>query len=81
MWNRIFVLYVGLFRSPKRQKTILTEKYVCKGLNDFVYRGRNAFIYTGLNDVVYKGRNVLVHAGFNNFVYTGRNAFDIYRLE
>ena len=32
------------------------------GLNDFVYRGRNAFIYTGLNDFVYKDRNAFIQA-------------------
>ena len=31
------------------------------GLNDFVYRGRNAFIYTGLNDFVYRGRNAFIY--------------------
>ena len=50
------------------------------GLNDFVWRGRNAFIYTGLNDFVYRGRNAFVYTGLNVFVYqtkgrtNGRNA-------
>jgi predicted transcriptional regulator with HTH domain len=38
-------------------------------LNDFVYKGINAFIYTGLNDFVYRGRNAFIYTGLNDFVY------------
>ena len=39
------------------------------GLNDFVYKGRNALVYAGLNDFVYRGRNAFIYTGLNDFVY------------
>ena len=54
--------------------TLYTNAFIYKGLNYFVYKGRNALMYAGLNNFVYRGRNAFILTGLNDFVYKGRNA-------
>ena len=46
LWNKIFVLYVGLFRCPKHQKTILTEKFKSHQIqeNYQIYQNRQIYV-------------------------------------